>query len=299
MLLAFMLKAQVSDTSYFQTENARIYTVLSKPAKTENVPLAIIIAGSGPTDLNGNQPSRKNNSLLYLSDALVANNIATLRFDKRGIAKSRFESFSEYDLNIDIYANDVIGLIEYVKQKGFTDIYIIGHSEGSLIGMISLQNIKIRGFISLCGVGNSADVVLKKQLQPKLPPAFYAQVEPIIDSLKQGHQVKSFPPQLNSLFRPSVQPYLISWFKHNPTKLIKNLHCPVLIVQGERDIQVDSEEADLLHLAANQSKLLVLEKMNHVLKNIEGGMQENIASYTNPNLPVNAELIKNIVEFIK
>ena len=300
-IFAFFVKftqAQIADTSYIPIDKVNIYTVLSKPDNTNDHPLAIMIAGSGPTDLDGNQPTMKNNSLLYLSEALVKNNIATLRFDKRGIARSAYKDFNETDLSIDIYANDVGYLINYYKQKGFKDIFLIGHSEGSLIGLISAQTNQINGFISLCGVGNSADVILKKQLKPKLPPAFFTQVESIIDSLKSEHLVKNVPPQLNALFRPSVQPYLISWFRYDPAKLIARLKCPVLIIQGDNDLQVEVEEASVLNQAAHNSKLVIINQMNHILKTISGNMQENVASYTNPDLPVNDELIKNVVAFI-
>jgi len=291
--------AQITDTAFKQIGNAKIHTVLTKPDNLSDSPLAIIIAGSGPTDMDGNQPSMKNNSLLFLSNALLANNIATLRFDKRGIAKSSYQGFNESDLNIELYANDVTSLINYFKQKGFKDIYIIGHSEGSLIGLISIQKIKVNGFVSLCGAGNSADILLKEQLKPKLPPTFFNQVEIIIDSLKNGKVVSNTPPQLNSLFRKSVQPYLISWFKYNPTDLIKTIDCHSLIINGDKDIQIDVEEAEILHAAASNSQLAIINNMNHVLKPVTGDMQENIATYTNPDLQISDELVKNIVEFIK
>lgn len=293
------LNAQITDTLSIQVENAKIHTVLTHPAGLTGAPLAIIIAGSGPTDLNGNQTAFKNNHLLYLSDALVANNIATVRFDKRGTAGSAYPGFKESDFRVDDLANDVAALIVYFKQKGYSDIYLIGHSEGSLLGLIASQNLNIKGFVSLAGAGNTADSILKKQLKPQCPPELYSQVESLLDSLKNGMTVKSFPPQLVSLFRPSVQPYLISWFKYNPAKLINSLKCPVLILQGNKDIQVDLQESEILAKASKNGKYTVINNMNHVLKTIPGDRQENIASYTNPSLPVNEELVKNLVEFIK
>ena len=305
LLLTFVIlsavvitQAQMTDTAYIQVDDVRLHAVLSTPENVQNPPLAIIIAGLGPTDLNGNSPMVKNNSLRYLSDALVAQNIATLRFDKRGVAKSSYANFKEADLTIDRYANDVTELISYSQKRGFNDIYVIGHSEGSLLGLISLQKLQIKGFVSLCGAGNSADVILKKQLKPKLPPAFFSQVESIIDSLNNGQTVTAVPPQLNTLFRPSVQPYLVSWFKYNPSELIRHLNCPMLIVQAEKDLQVDLEEATLLSGAAGDARLIVIKQMNHVLKTISGGMQDNVAAYTNPDLPVNEELVRSLVEFI-
>lgn len=297
-LIAEVMPAQITDTAYIQTGDVKIFTVLTRPDNSFNVPLAVIIAGSGPTDLNGNQPNMINNSLLFLSEALVKHNIATLRFDKRAIAKSSYPGFKESDLRIEMFADDVSVLINHFEKEGFHDIYIIGHSEGSLIGLISAQDIKINGFISLCGAGNPADVILEKQLKPKLPPAFYNQVVSMIDSLKNGQFVNNVPPQLNALFRPSVQPYLISWFKYNPADLIKKLTCPVLIIQGDKDLQVDVQEAELLENASADGKLVIIKNMNHVLKTVTGDMQDNIAAYTNPDLPVSEDLVKNIVDFI-
>lgn len=286
------------DTITIQLSDISLHAVLSKPLNENNIPIVLIIGGSGPTDLNGNQPGVLNNCLKYLSDGLVDNKIATLRFDKRGIGKSIYSGFSESNLTIDKYAEDVISIITYLKEKEYSNIYVIGHSEGSLIGLIALQKLKIKGFISIAGVGNSADIILKKQLKPQLPPDFYSQVEIIIDSLKKGDIVNNTPPQLNMLFRPSVQPYLISWFKYNPAELIKNINYQTLIVQGNKDIQVDNEEAHLLLNANKNAKIVEIENMNHILKTINGDIQENIQSYTNPEIEINNNLIDALVNFI-
>jgi len=135
-------------------------------------------------------------------------------------------------------------------------------------------------------------------LKPKLPPNFFDTVELIIDSLKNGNTVENVSPQLNMLFRPSVQPYLISWFKYSPTELIKNINYPTLIVQGNKDIQVDNKEAHLLLNANKNAKIVEIENMNHILKTINGDIQENIQSYTNPELEVNKNLIDALVNFI-
>ncbi len=303
LLTAFLVSvlcanAQQTDTTYVQVDGTKLHCVLTKPNSSTVSPLMIIVAGSGPTDLNGNQPSMQNNSLRLLSEALVSKGISTLRFDKRAIAKSAYADFKEEDLSIDQYANDLTKLVKHAKQKGFTDIYIAGHSEGSLLALLAIQKVKVKGFVSIAGAGKSADLILKEQLKPKLPREFYIKVEAIIDSLKKGELVQNTPPQLATLFRPSVQPYLISWFKHKPGELIAKLTCPILILQGAKDIQVGVEDAKKLKTASQNAELVVVNNMNHVLKTIAMGMQENIASYTNPVLPVNTDLVEAIVNFI-
>jgi len=295
---SLLLSAQVADTTIVQVDGVGLFTVLTQPSVKNACPLALIIAGSGPTDLNGNQTNMKNNSLKYLSDELVKNNIATFRFDKRGIGKSSYPNFSEANLTFDRYVKDAAFLIDFCKKKGFSDIYVIGHSEGSLIGMLAAQIVPVKGFISVSGSGSPADEILKGQLKPQLPPAFYLNVEAIIDSLKNDMKVKNAPPQLYILFRPSVQPYLISWFNYAPAEQIAKLTCPIIILQGDKDIQVEPDEAKKLAAASGNSELVIIQNMNHLLKTIVGEMQENIESYTNPDLPVNPELVKNITNFI-
>lgn len=298
LLYASISVAQSADTLYIDADGVKLHTVLCKPGKVKKNSLAIIIAGSGPTDLNGNQKNMVNNSLLFLSDELVKNNIATVRFDKRGVAKSAYSGLDESLLTFERFADDVVVLIDYFKSIGYKNIYLIGHSEGSLLGLIAAQKRDVKGFVSLCGAGNPIDVVLRKQVKPQLPEAVYVQFNEILDSLKGGHMVKSVPPYLNSLFRQSVQPYMISWLRFDPAELVRSARTPILIVQGANDIQIDIQEAEALHAAIPENKFMTISRMNHVLKTIEGDRNENIASYSNPNLPVNSQLIEVLTGFI-
>jgi len=152
-------------------------------------------------------------------------------------------------------------------------------------------------FISIAGFGQSADLILKDQLgsQPKEVKDLSF---PIIDSLKNGNTVKNVPPILNSLFRPSVQPYLISWFRYDPQIEIKKLSVPALIVQGTNDIQVGVENARQLSNANPKAELLLINDMNHIFRITEGDRLTNIATYNNINLPVSEELVEAVTGFI-
>jgi fermentation-respiration switch protein FrsA (DUF1100 family) len=122
-----------------------------------------------------------------------------------------------------------------------------------------------------------------------------------IDDLKQGKLVGNVPPDLYALFRPSVQPYLISLFQYDPQEEIAKLKIPVLILQGDLDIQVSEEDAELLHEANPNTKKVIIENMNHVLKNSKSmDMNEQLEdSYNNPKSPVNEQLVKEIVGFVR
>lgn len=276
----------------------QLYGTLTTPDLSKKYPVALIIAGSGPTDRNGNNPMMKNNSLKMLAEALAKNGIASLRYDKRGIGESKASALSEESLVFENYTEDAKSWINLLKQdKRFSKVTVIGHSEGSLIGMIA--GAKADKFISIAGAGDAADKILKSQISAKSMKQIEDMTFPIIDSLKNGKTVKNIDPMLNSLFRPSIQPYLISWFKYNPQTEIKKLNVPILILQGNSDLQVTVQDAEKLSTANPNSELLIIDKMNHLLKIIEGDQQANLESYNNENLPISEKLTAKIVSFIE
>lgn len=276
----------------------QLFGTLTTPDLTKKYPVALIIAGSGPTDRNGNNPMMKNNSLKMLAEVLAKNGIASLRYDKRGIGESKASAISEQSLVFENYTEDAKSWINLLKQdKRFSEVVIIGHSEGSLIGMIA--GAKASKFISIAGPGESADRLIKTQIASKSNKQIEDMTFPIIDSLKSGNQVKKVDPMLNSLFRPSIQPYLISWFKYNPQTEIKKLTVPILIVQGNNDLQVTVKDAETLSQSNKNTELLIVDKMNHVMKIIEGDKQANLDSYNNESLPISEVMTAKIVSFIK
>ena len=276
----------------------QLYGTLTIPDVSKKCPVALIIAGSGPTDRNGNNPMMKNNSLKMLAEALAKNGIASLRFDKRGIGESKAAAPSEAELVFENYTEDAKSWINLLKQdKRFSKVIVIGHSEASLIGMIA--GAKADKFVSIAGAGDAADKILKAQISSKGMKQIEDMTFPIIDSLKNGKTVKNVDPMLNSLFRPGIQPYLISWFKYNPQEEIKKLNIPILIIQGTKDLQVTVKDADNLSKANTNSELLIIDNINHIMKVIEGDQQANIESYSNETMSVSETLTSKIVSFIQ
>jgi pimeloyl-ACP methyl ester carboxylesterase len=259
-------------------------------------PVVLIIAGSGPTDRNANSLGLGLHSDAYrlLAADLEQQSIASLRFDKRGVGASAAAMSSEHDLTFDTYIADVASWLRKLRADGrFTKIVVAGHSEGSLIGMVAAQRAPADAFVSLEGAGRPIEVVLREQLKPKLSPELYQQADAIITSLQNGKSVATVPPELNVLFRPSVQPYLISWFKYDPALEIAKLRMPVTIIQGTADVQVTMADAQALHNAAPASKLVVVKGMNHVLKYAPDTSSQAaiLKGYENPSLPVDPRVV--------
>ncbi|OQP67496.1 alpha/beta hydrolase [Niastella populi] len=285
-------------TFVLHTANGDITGTLTVPDSAgSKIPVALIIAGSGPTDRNGNNPMMKNESLKLLAYGLAANKIASLRFDKRGLGESRAAFTSEADLRFEDYINDARAWIDTLKKDArFSKVVVAGHSEGSLIGMIAALK-KADGFISIAGAGRSADKILKEQLSGQ-PSMIKDSSYPIIDSLAQGKTVQQVPKMLFALFRPSVQPYMISWFHYDPQTEIKKLTIPVLILQGTNDLQVTVEDANLLAKSNTKAQLALIKNMNHIFRVVEGDKKENLATYITSSNPVSEELITTIARFV-
>lgn len=277
--------------------NKFIDGTLLSPNGIEKPDLAIIIAGSGPTDRDGNQNFLKNNSLKKLAVALSSNNIATYRYDKRIVKQIRQRNIDE-DLTFDDFVIDAKSVIDYFKAKNkHRKIYVIGHSQGSLVGLLASKE-KADGFISLAGAGQSIDKVIIEQIE-KTAPMFTKDAEKVFTVLKKGKTTKDFPPALASIFNLEVQPFIANWMQYNPQEEIKKLDIPILIVNGTKDLQVTEEEAKLLNDAANESTIEIIENMNHVLVPIEGDDLENSKSYNETQKELSKELIESITEFIK
>ena len=273
-------------------------TLLFPKKIKDKVPVVIFIAGSGPTDRDGNNPTMKNNSLKMTAEELCLNGIASFRYDKRMIAQSIDTVLKEKDLRFETYINDAVEIVNFIKKdKRFSKVIIAGHSEGSLIGIVVAQKTKIDKYISLAGVGVSADEILKKQLGSK--KLIKEEAFAVIDSLKKGVFVDSLSYDIQPIFHSSVQPYIISWFKYNPQIEIAKLKIPILIVQGTTDMQVDTTNAELLHKAAPSSELHIIKDMNHVLKQCIDNYTDNLKTYFTPEIPLNSELIGILAKFIK
>ncbi len=301
-LLFFSTAHAVEKNIILTTPTGEIHGILLMPDNEEPCPLVIIIAGSGPTDMNGNTigSELQNNSLKMLAEGLTAKGIASLRYDKRGIGKSQAAIMSEEELRFEHYIDDAAAWADMLSaDKRFSTIAIAGHSEGSLIGMVAAQkSTAVEAYISIAGCGRPAHEVIEEQLNPQ-PEQVRNEAAAINRELLQGRIVEDVPNYLAALYRKSVQPYLISWFRYNPAKEIAKLKIPVLILQGDKDIQVGVKEAERLYLARMFSSFYIIEGMNHVLKHCEGNdMLSQLEAYQSPTMPIKQELIEHIARFL-
>ncbi len=269
-------------------------------------PAVLIIAGSGPTDRDGNSAMGvKAATLKLLAEAFARAGITSLRTDKRGVGQSAPAMVSESELRFDMMVDDAVAWGRYLAaQPGTNCLVLAGHSEGALIVALAAQKleaekVKLCGLLSLSGTGRTAPVILKDQLKTALPEALQAKAFPIIAELEQGRTVADTPPSLAALFRPSVQPYLISWFGKDPVRALAKVKAPVLVIQGGNDIQVGVEDARMLAAARPGIELLIVDGANHLLKQAPSDRAGNIATYADPALPLDKQIESAAVGFVE
>ena len=283
------------------TPTGQLAGSLLLPAAKGPVPVALIIAGSGPTDRNGNSKMLPgaNNSLMLLAQALGDAGFASVRYDKRGVGGSAAALIQEKDARFDNYSDDAAGWIAKLKRDPrFSSVTVIGHSEGSLIGMAAANKAGADAFVSISGAGRRASDIMRVQLAPKLNGELAAQNEAILNGLEQGRTTAVVPAAFQGLYRESVQPYMVSWFRYDPAQSIAALTVPVLVVQGTTDVQVAVSEAELLKEAKPRAQLAVIPGMNHVMKMVDAGEGPPFASYSNPALPLAPALSTALVDFM-
>ena len=311
VILIFMLSAVVafaaSEEVAIECEWGNISATLSQPEGGSSTAV-LIIAGSGPTDRNGNSAL---NLVTYcykmLSDALVERGYAVLRYDKRGIGGSTLASGSANDVVFDDFVDDAAACVGYLRDRGYERVVVAGHSEGGSIAQCleHRADVSVEALVLLCAPGYSMDEILLKQLSAQLMPNYVGlmlSATNIIQQLKRGDMVaeERVPKELVSLFHPVVQPYLISSMKHDPVKAASQSALPTLVVTGGRDVQVSVDNGERLSAAATNAYHKVFENMSHVLKDASSSdrVEQLVSVYVNQNLPITEGLADEISKFI-
>ena len=282
------------------TDEGQLHGTLLLPKSSQPVPVVLIIAGSGPTDRDGNNPEGgRNDNLKRLAVILAQHNIASVRYDKRGVAASKAATPDERDLSVERYVSDVEAWARKLRANSrLSRLILLGHSEGALIASLAADKARAAAVISVAGSGRPVDAVLREQFQERLPPELLQRADGLLDSLKAGRTDADVPEPLQVVFRPSVQPYLISLFRQDPAAAFGRLKVPALIVQGRNDIQVGVNDALLLRKARPEAELALIDGMNHVFRIVPADLEQQMLSYRNPTAPLADELTARIVKFI-
>ena len=267
-------------------------------------PVVLIIPGSGPTDRDGNSPLGVLAApYRLLAEGLAAHGVTTVRIDKRGMFGSSAATAHADEVSIPDYVADVQAWTRVIRKRTKAScIWLLGHSEGGLIAMAAAKNPDVCGLLLVSAPGRPLGEILREQLKANPANApLLSQALPAIDALEAGKRVDTaaMNPALLPLFRPAVQGFLISVFSYDPAKLLAGYERPILILQGQRDLQVREADAQALKLANPKATLVLLPDVNHVLKSVAtDDVRTNISTYGNSNLPLAPGVVQSISDFL-
>src|SRR6266699_1185148 len=268
---------------------------------TGRVPVVVIIAGSGPTDRNGNSlMGIRPNSYAQLAWGLAERGIASLRYDKRVLPATK-GSVDISRLTLEDFAADARAAAESLaRDPRFSRTMLLGHSEGSALALIAARSgPPVSGVISVSGLGRPLGVVIREQLGRQFDSATLVRYDTAMTQYLRGEQPKDVPPQLGPLFVPINLSFMKSLTSFDPPAAIRAVHQPVLIVQGGRDVQVTVADAERLHTAKPDAQLVVVPLANHVLKQVtDTTINGQLPAYQNPTLPIMPDIVNAIADWI-
>lgn len=297
-ILGFSQTKIITEDILLKNDSIQLPGTLTYTKNETPQPLVIFIHGSGNVDRNGNQAGLSNaNYIKQLSDSLALRNIAFYRYDKRTATPSNIK-FIMKALYFEKFVEDAELAIKHFKDdKRFSNITLIGHSQGSLIAMLASKHT-VNKYISLAGPANTIDVSIVKQIKLQNGDSLATLVKAHFKELRETGTIKNVDPNLLSLFNAQNIPFIKSWMAYNPTEEIKALNIPVLILNGTKDLQVFENDAKALHAAKTESQLIMIKDMNHVLKTITNNA-DNKKSYSAPDFSLSKKLITVLTKFIK
>ncbi len=275
-------------------------TLLYPAVAATRGPAVLIVAGSGPTDRDGNGPHLSTDTYRLLAQGFAEAGICSLRYDKRGIGESKTLVIREEDARFGDFVDDAITAIRSLQARpDVAAVVVAGHSEGALIAILAAQKIDVAGLILLTPTGRPLSAVLRDQLQAALPEALRSDAFAVLGKLQAGEPVANVRPELNTLFRPSVQPFLLSLINIDPAMELAKLKVPALILQAGRDLQIGLADVEALRRARPDARIVELPQANHTLKASPTDRAGNIAIYTNRTAPLDPGVMPTLIDFVR
>ncbi len=306
---------------------------LTLPEKDGNYPAVVLISGSGPQ--NRDEEFFEHKPFLILADHLTKNGIAVLRFDDRGTAESTGDYNSATSLD---FARDVESAIKYLQTRKEIDknkIGLIGHSEGGIIAsMVAAESKFINFIVLLAGMGISGDQLLLLQqeligkfsgisdtdlqkakvinkgafdiiLKSKDSELLKLELANYITQTLRDNPETEKPTEMSQDIYVKLQvnqltsPWMSYFIKYNPAPILEKINCPVLAINGEKDLQVSSKEnleaiEKALKKGGNKKVTIKeLPNLNHLFQECKTGLPSEYPTIEQTFSPIALAVITN------
>jgi pimeloyl-ACP methyl ester carboxylesterase len=293
--------ASVVESPYtFRSGAITLEGTLARPRAGGRVPVALIVAGSGPTDRNGNAGGLRTNAYAQLAWRLAERGVASLRYDKRVLPSAR-GGFDPSALTFDDLAADLTaGARSLQGDPRFAEVVVIGHSEGGALAIRAVKNgLEVSGLALISTAGRTMTAILHEQLGRQVDPATLARFDSAMTRYLAGEDPGEVPAPLMPLFLPVNRRYTQTVAEFDPVAELGVTTLPVLILQGAADLQVTVADAQALQRARSDALLTILPAANHVLKAVtDTTIAAQLPAYQDPTIPIVPRLIDELVSWI-
>ena len=266
-------------------DGATLVGTLSYPVgyKKGKTPVVLMVTGSGQE--NRDEEIFDHKPFLVIADYLARHGVATLRYDDRGFGKSTGGDV-EHATTLDFMRDAASGVDFLRTSKQFGKVGVLGHSEGGSIAFMLGAKGKVDFVISMAGVGVKGDTALT------------AQANKILELTGQSMRYSTHQYRMNAIIKRS--PWLNFFIDYDPSEDISKTLCPVMAINGSRDIQVISSlnlAGIKAHLKPNPKNIIKeYPSLNHLFQHCKTG---NVSEYRIIEETVSPEVLEDIVRFIK
>lgn len=267
---------------------------------TAPMPVVVIVAGSGPTDRNGNGPLAQTDMYAQLAHGLAARGIASVRYDKRGIGVGGL-TIDHTALTLDAYVTDVTVVAQRVAaDPRFSRAFLVGHSEGAgLVLQAANRGAPAAGIAMVSGMGRPLREVLHHQFSLQVDSATVLVIDTALARFVRGEDVPDAPAIARPVLVSGYRRMIASMAAYDPEAEMARSRVPLLIVQGGMDVQIEMIDAERLRAARPGVGWLVIPAANHVFKaapSRELSVQRPL--YADRSVPVVPELVEGIAAWI-
>jgi dienelactone hydrolase len=298
--------------SFMSNDGAVLAGTLTLPGGTlEKVPALVLLQGSGPTDRDSNQPPVMRTDLLrQLAEGLAQKGIATLRYDKRGMHANApglptdpkdYAAYFDWQRFID----DAYAAYAFLRAQPTVDLHktgIAGHSEGGMIALDLAHRLQEKerpvALVLMATAGRPLDVIVREQLERQLSAvkpaqkrAFLAENDRVVREIRDTGKVpEKLPQALNGLYPFYSGLFWQAQLKLDPAELARRYPGPVLLVQGEADLQISADRDAVALDRALQARsnddhtLILLPRTSHALKALQNDKDTGFEGEIDPQL---------------
>ena len=301
LMLPLEARAQTAETPFdVSRAGLTLPGSLVMPA-AQRPDVLVIIAGSGPTDRNGNGPLVQTDLYKQLARELADSGYATVRYDKRGIGPGAM-TIDHTQLSVDDYVSDARAFVDSLRSDGrFGRVFLMGHSEGTMHAVLAAnRGAPVAGVILLSATGRPLARVLHDQFALQVDSVTVARVDSAFAQFIRGETPVNPPPAAAPVLVPHYRKMIASMAAYDPVAEVKALRRPLLVITGSTDLQTNRKDFEALRAARGDAKSVLIPGANHVFKateSLDPAVQQ--PTYRDPGLPIVRDLVPTVVAWLK